>query len=395
VYRSFHFLNILRAPSCYQCDLVYRRTHKRGEPWGFWNKFGNGLLIFLALVLVLFGPLLLFSSANPVSSSNNVQSAQLSLSIVAPNGEFELLSISSVSSNTQIRDPAYADMKTLRLVDENDKITNIQNLTMVRYSDDYWKISPPSLAALQASLQDPDVAMSARLTYSFTRPGPANYRTVHGQHAIDLSNENCQQLARVFNHSDPSASIRLPGLSPAYLRLPATADPVVLSDDYYDVNLTLRATTPVVHAEAGNVWWELQRVSKSSNDTLYAPRFICVNNPIWQGPLFAGLSYSVIGLYVTVVLAVGQFVRFLFANQVQRIQFEELHDVDDLIKFCDGIYIARQNGDLLREEKLYRRLIKIYRTPELMVRLTARRDPDEGDADKEQEPRRLNQVERA
>lgn len=70
-----------------------------------------------------------------------------------------------------------------------------------------------------------------------------------------------------------------------------------------------------------------------------------------------------------------QFVRYLFANQVQRIPYEDLHDADALKSFCEGIYIARQNGDLLKEEKLYRRLIKIYRTPELLIRLTARVDP--------------------
>ena len=47
--------------------------------------------------------------------------------------------------------------------------------------------------------------------------------------------------------------------------------------------------------------------------------------------LLASLSYSIVGLYVTVVLTIGQFVRYLFANQVQRIPYEDLHDADALV----------------------------------------------------------------
>ena len=62
------------------------------------------------------------------------------------------------------------------------------------------------------------------------------------------------------------------------------------------------------------------------------------------------------------------------------------------LSFAEGIYIARQNGDLLKEETLYRRLIKvthvhsarsvhtlaqIYRTPELLVKLSQRVDPED------------------
>ena len=43
----------------------------------------------------------------------------------------------------------------------------------------------------------------------------------------------------------------------------------------------------------------------------------------------------------------------------------------------EGIYIARQKKQLAKEEILYRRLLKIYRTPALLLFLTAREDTDE------------------
>lgn len=100
--------------------------------------------------------------------------------------------------------------------------------------------------------------------------------------------------------------------------------------------------------------------------------------------MFGGASYSIMGLYFTVFITIGQFVRFFFANQVQRIPYEDLHDANDLVQFCEGICIARQTRDHIKEEKLYRQLIKIYRTPELLLRLTARvdRKGDSESADK-------------
>lgn len=46
-------------------------------------------------------------------------------------------------------------------------------------------------------------------------------------------------------------------------------------------------------------------------------------------------------------------------------------------QIVEGIYIARQKKQLAKEEILYRRLLKIYRTPALLLFLTAREDTDE------------------
>jgi hypothetical protein len=53
---------------------------------------------------------------------------------------------------------------------------------------------------------------------------------------------------------------------------------------------------------------------------------------------------------------------------------EELPNVDRLLRFCQGIYIARAHGLLLQEEELFRKLVRIYRSPEKLVHLTARRN---------------------
>ena len=85
---------------------------------------------------------------------------------------------------------------------------------------------------------------------------------------------------------------------------------------------------------------------------------------------------GIITLYVTVVLTAGRFLRMFVADQVQRIIHEDLQNVDELLRLCAGIFIARTMGSLYIEEKMYRHLIRIYRSPETIIGLTKRREDE-------------------
>ena len=50
--------------------------------------------------------------------------------------------------------------------------------------------------------------------------------------------------------------------------------------------------------------------------------------------------------------------------------FEELPDTKKLYELCEGIYIAQQEGDLVREKQLYDLLIMLYRSPEALMKIT-------------------------
>ena len=49
-------------------------------------------------------------------------------------------------------------------------------------------------------------------------------------------------------------------------------------------------------------------------------------------------------------------------------------NVDDILQMCQGIAFAREMKEFYREEKLYRNLIRIMRSPETLLKLTRRRD---------------------
>lgn len=53
------------------------------------------------------------------------------------------------------------------------------------------------------------------------------------------------------------------------------------------------------------------------------------------------LSRSIMGLYVSVVLVIGKFVRGFFSEISHSIMFEELPCVDRILKLCTDIFLVR------------------------------------------------------
>lgn len=76
------------------------------------------------------------------------------------------------------------------------------------------------------------------------------------------------------------------------------------------------------------------------------------------------------GLYATIVIAIGRFLRLIFDRISQRMIYEEMPDTEKLFEICEGILIAQLEGDLRKEKMLYDLLIRIYRSPETLLKIT-------------------------
>ncbi|CAK8991053.1 Piezo-type mechanosensitive ion channel component 2 (Protein FAM38B) [Durusdinium trenchii] len=79
---------------------------------------------------------------------------------------------------------------------------------------------------------------------------------------------------------------------------------------------------------------------------------------------------SINSLYLGVVLTIGNLFRSLFKGSSKRMIYEEVSDTDLLLDLCDGIYLARVQGNLDAEWMLYHELIRIYRSPELLAHIS-------------------------
>lgn len=69
----------------------------------------------------------------------------------------------------------------------------------------------------------------------------------------------------------------------------------------------------------------------------------------------------IIGLYIGMVFVVGQFVRTLTSGGAYTIMFDELPNVDRIMRICKDLYFVRENQELALEEELYAKLVFLYR----------------------------------
>eukprot|EP00438_Fugacium_kawagutii_P031272 Skav218644 [mRNA] locus=scaffold365:521862:527343:- [translate_table: standard] len=81
-------------------------------------------------------------------------------------------------------------------------------------------------------------------------------------------------------------------------------------------------------------------------------------------------NYSLMGIYLGVVYTIGRFLRQVFQDASQRVIYEEMNDTQLLEDLCSGIYIARITGDLESEYAFYYELIRIYRSPQMLLEIS-------------------------
>ena len=409
VWESFTLDDIYANMYIVQCNIEYKRMRRRGERQPRYRKVTSGSFVFLALVFVLFGPVYLFSSANPVQSFNNVVSVRAAGSVVGPHGSFELFQIPSAASLRPVTDSEYDYVQLNQAMQPDDNRESVQSVRLDSFSDSLFSTSPPSLSLLVKTLNETRMYASVQfqLDIAFSRPGPPGSTVTRSTTRALLSHDARVQLARALAtvpDRDGGGSTMVKGVVPLFLRLPATGQPVSIRRGALGAAVVQMAG----NAEHGRYWTlcGVEQKDEMSLSTKLKPNpsrknkyispgpkpgprlhtdpsrgsktgcdgisFFTISNPIF--PELAGVGYSVIGLYVTVVLAVGRFVRLSFSGQLGRVEHTELHNVDDLVQYCEAVYIARYTGQYALEEELFRKLVKIFRTPDLLVKLTRRKE---------------------
>ena len=86
--------------------------------------------------------------------------------------------------------------------------------------------------------------------------------------------------------------------------------------------------------------------------------------------------FSIIGLYISVILVIGQFVRMNTTGLVAGIMWEELPCVNKVWRLCQDIYMCREGKEFELEEELVAKLTFLYRSPETMIKMTRRPKED-------------------
>ncbi|XP_053730255.1 piezo-type mechanosensitive ion channel component 1 [Synchiropus splendidus] len=345
-------------------------------------KYGMGGLIIFFLICIIWFPLLFISL---VRSVVGVVNHPIDVTVTVKLGGYEPLFTMSVQQQS-IQPFTEAEYENLTKK-FGDNAVAMQFITLYGYEDivtakiegssgSVWRISPPSRQEVVKELLSSPVDLTLRLAWTFQRDLGKGGTVEHtfDKHSIDLEPGNPVRadLASLLvgNSTKP---VLVPHLFPNYIRAPngAEARPVsqLLNGEDRFLNLTLSLMSERSLNAAGNQeWWDIAIAGCSSSCDVLP--MVVFNDKVSPPSLGFLAGYGIMGLYVSVVLVIGKFVRGFFSEISHSIMFEELPCVDRILKLCTDIFLVRETGELELEEELYSKLIFLYRSPETMIKWT-------------------------
>ncbi|XP_070696812.1 piezo-type mechanosensitive ion channel component 1 [Pempheris klunzingeri] len=347
-------------------------------------KYGMGGLIIFFLICIIWFPLLFISL---VRSVVGVVNHPIDVTVTVKLGGYEPLFTMSVQQQSiQPFTQAKYDLLTEMF---GDNAVAMQFITLYSYDDivtamiegssgSIWRISPPSRQEVIKELLGSPVDLTLRLAWNFQRDLGKGGTVEHtfDKHSIDLEPGNPVRadLASLLvgNRTEP---VLVPNMFPNYIRAPNGAEAKPVSqlhkgneDGYLNITLSLMSDRSV-YGSGNQEWWDIAIAGCVPPSCGVLPMVI-FNDKVSPPSLGFLAGYGIMGLYVSVVLVIGKFVRGFFSEISHSIMFEELPCVDRILKLCTDIFLVRETGELELEEELYSKLIFLYRSPETMIKWT-------------------------
>ncbi|XP_059660540.1 piezo-type mechanosensitive ion channel homolog isoform X2 [Cornus florida] len=346
-----------------KCDAILNRaSHLQGEKQTKMIKFCSGICLFFILLCVIWAPMLIYSSGNPTNIANPIKDASVQFDIKTAGGRLtlyhttlcEIIPWDSLKAVVGIDPRGYLDT-----YDKND----IQLICCQPDSSTLWLLPDVVLSRFIHSLNG---SMDIIFTWELSRDRPKGKELVQFKCVDHWDLPKPSEVEKVLNGS--SNSFRIANIFPRYFRVTGSGEVRQFELEANDVSADL------VINHGNPAWWSFHDINSlevSECGGLAGPIAIIVSEETPQGFLGETLSkFSIWGLYITFVLAVGRFIRLQCSDLRMRIPYENLPSCDRLIAICEDIYAARAEGELGVEEVLYWTLVKIYRSPHMLLEYT-------------------------
>eukprot|EP01094_Clydonella_sp_ATCC50884_P029310 TRINITY_DN9135_c0_g1_i2.p1 TRINITY_DN9135_c0_g1~~TRINITY_DN9135_c0_g1_i2.p1 ORF type:complete len:999 (+),score=344.71 TRINITY_DN9135_c0_g1_i2:353-2998(+) len=395
----FHWLkleDIYSNAFMVKCKREKEATENLHAKQSFVVKIGMGLSLFLGLVILLWFPLFLLSSANPTNKPNYVVSATIEIGLP---GWAPFYHLQAEQSEKPVSEALFTDLLNEFSNILPDDRPNTQQISLPRYSDVIYRPTPPSVRSLQNTLYNASLASKSTIDlefrYTFQRMGPDDNKVVGGKYLRALSPEEAGQFHHVLTSNGTAGSVFLDEAYPSLYRIPLTgAITIPKEQQYLPMSLVLNRTLTEEVVVSAEVVWESTEATEVvnsyteywtalTNTTIYpwavgyGPDLITVSSEMPTGITASLASSGIIGLYVGVVLAVGQFLRLYVADIQMKVIYEDMPDPIDILTLCEDIFNVRQDGDYYLERDLYQELIELYRSPENLISITKRKTPSD------------------
>uniref|UniRef100_A0A673Y0J8 Piezo type mechanosensitive ion channel component 2 n=1 Tax=Salmo trutta TaxID=8032 RepID=A0A673Y0J8_SALTR len=314
-----------------------RYPQPRGQKKKKVVKYGMGGLIVMLLICIVWFPLLFMSLVKSVAG---VVNKPLDVSVTITLGGFQVapLMLTTVIYRETVQPPfftlgemlAHVAMQFLEAYTSAD----VAVAELEGSSNSLWTISPPSRKNLM------DVSFSPLFSRVIEQVFPCFLRAP--------SDSNAKPIEQLYKDN---------GYKNILLALERTHNSSGQIQEWWIVD----------QPSAGQIQMRGAAVGKKREAGLQLYVFSDKVSPPSLGFL---AGYGIMGLYASVVLVIGKFVREFFSGISHSIMFEELPVVDRILKLCTDIFLVRETGELELEEDLYAKLIFLYRSPETMIKWT-------------------------
>uniref|UniRef100_H0ZHH0 Piezo type mechanosensitive ion channel component 2 n=1 Tax=Taeniopygia guttata TaxID=59729 RepID=H0ZHH0_TAEGU len=312
-----------------------RYPQPRGQKKKKVVKYGMGGMIIVLLICIVWFPLLFMSLIKSVAGITN---KPLDVSITITLGGYQpIFTMSAQQNQLKSLDPnefneflrSYRVQAALQFL-EGYAREDITRADLEGNSNSLWTISPPSRQKMIQGLQDFEADFTLVISWTIQRT-----------------------LEEVY---------------PYYIKAPSDslAKPIkqLLRDCKWE-NITVSLVK-----NASEEWWVLNQLGKRQKTPQESLELFIFSDKVSPPSLGFLAGYGIMGLYASVVLVIGKFVREFFSGISHSIMFEELPNVDRILKLCTDIFLVRETGELELEEDLYAKLIFLYRSPETMIKWT-------------------------
>ncbi|XP_041670121.1 piezo-type mechanosensitive ion channel component 2-like [Cheilinus undulatus] len=367
-----------------------RYPQPRGQKKKRVVKYGMGGLIVLLLICIVWFPLLFMSLIKSVAG---VVNRPLDVSLTITLGGFQPIFTMSAQQN-QLRDLTEGDFTSfvssysyepsaLQFLEaygaEDVTVAELQGS-----SNSLWTISPPSRTYLSQVLHLEHFPLTLSWTIQRNLSLGAKAELASGKHVTYLDDQTRLELIELLNGTR-TLPVVIQDVFPCFIRAPSdsNAKPIeqLYKDDTY-MNILLALERSTNQSREIQEWWIVDQPSTTflhvGGGTLPSDRreaglqLFVFSDKVSPPSLGFLAGYGIMGLYASVVLVIGKFVREFFSGISHSIMFEELPCVDRILKLCTDIFLVRETGELELEEELYAKLIFLYRSPETLIKWTRR-----------------------
>ncbi|XP_045061985.1 LOW QUALITY PROTEIN: piezo-type mechanosensitive ion channel component 2, partial [Coregonus clupeaformis] len=348
-------------------------------------KYGMGGMIVMLLICIIWFPLLFMSL---VKSVVGVVNKPLDVSFSITLAGFQPIFTMSAQQN-QLKEVSSRDfhgtfMRSYQLYPKAMQWLESympEDLTIAELegsSNSLWTISPPSRTNIMEMLNSKEqfpITVAWSVQRNQTLGAKAEFAT--GKQVMYLDVKTKLELIQLLNGTRRDGVV-IKHVFPRYIRAPTDSEAKPIEQLCTEkVYITLALERSQNDSAEVQEWWIVNqtipgRLNVRSPKHLYdAGLELYVFSDQVSPPSLGFLAgYGIMGLYASVVLVIGKFVREFFSGISHTIMFEELPNVDRILKLCTDIFLVRETGELDLEEDMYAKLIFLYRSPETMIKWT-------------------------